>query len=914
MDYGNASCHNEFTDGQAQRMRAAINTQRAGLLQDECTPPCNDNIQASFTRDNAYPLSGDAINFTNTTSGASTYEWLIDGVVSATTNNFTHSFPSAGKYKVTLKAYNGSACFASYSHDVMVTCGVTARFYTDKQKIASKAGIFLESIQFTNQSENATSYQWIMSSNTGMAEQVISTSKDLNYVFQTPGDYLVKLIATNGTCSDTTEAFPIPVADPSADGIVAIQRAECFQQTKVRVTFFVCNYGYVSIPPKTPISFYDDDPRLATANKIGNSFYMPDSVTGTCCGTLYSHVVDAGNLGLNKIYAVFNDSGNMHPFALPNTPLIEKDYTNNITTFQNFAFKINVVPPSAVLEWHDTLQLKAQARPGTVSSYAWSSAKGLSCTNCSAPFLVADSTTTKRVIAVSNLGCSDTAFVDIQVPPYNDYAVTINEVQCAGTDSLYVNFTLDNYFKRGILPETLTVSFYNGNPLTGAATLLKPSYTLPDTIAAKQFTFSTFIKGMPTGNLYAVVNDSAISLPVNLPNTPLLEKNYLNNVSSFAYKPEALLIQPADTTVFRLLPLPLMINTPIYNPASTAWSTGSTYSLSCTACPNPVIIPSRTSVVHAQTENKYGCMLKGDATIKVFPPDMQVQIDETKCYFNTSALVTFTVCMNNLYDSVFANIPVSFYDADPVSGKGRLLLPVFYTPAMQVGKCYTYTTRVTAPTTGQLFAVVNDRGDSTVIPHKQYDETDYSNNIAQAVYTPFKIVITPSDTSIPRLTGIPLVPVAEGGTVSKYTWSPMQFLSCTSCASPVATPQYTMQYEVSARNEYSCTDTALAIIRTHTSSGVFIPDAFTPNSDNLNDVFYLLAGQDVNVIDDFSIFNRWGQKVFSRQNFAPNNPVFGWNGKLHGQDAQAGAYVYQVSATFTNGTKKQYKGTVVLIR
>lgn len=914
MDYGNAGCHNEFTDGQAQRMRAAINTQRAGLLQDECTPPCSDNILATFTRNNAYPLSGDVITFTNTSTGASTYEWLVDGTVLATTTDFTNSFASAGKYRVTLKAYNGNACFSSYSEDVIVTCGVTARFYTDKQKIASKAGIYLDSIQFTNTSENATSYQWIMSSTTGMAEQVISTSKDLNYVFQTPGNYSVKLIATSGACSDTTNIFPVPVADPAADGALGIQKAECYQQTKVRVAFYVCNYGYASIPRNIPVSFYDDDPRLATANKVGSTFFIPDSITGNCCGFIYTHIVDVGSGALNKIYAVFNDSGTTRPLNLPNTNLPESNYNNNIAALTNFAFKITIAPPSAILEWHDTLQLKAAPRAGTVSSYVWSPAKNLSCINCSSPFLLADSTTIKRVIATSNLGCMDTAYVDIQVPPYNDYAVTINDAQCTGRDSLYVNFTLNNYFKRGVLPETLTVSFYSGDPSTGSAVLLKPQYTLPDTILAKQFTFSTFIKAISAGNLYAVVNDSAVSLPVSFPNTLLLEKSYLNNISNILYKPEAIVIQPADTTVFRTLPLALNLKTTIYNPASTLWSAGSTYTLSCSTCTNPIITPYKSSVVQAQTENKYGCLLTGTTNIKVFPPDMQVQILDTKCYLNNSALVTFSICMNNLYDSILAGIPVSFYDGDPATGKGRLLQPIFYTPKMQAGQCYTYTTRVTAPTTNQLFAVVNDKGDSSGVPKKQYDETNYNNNIAQAVYTPFKINIVPADTSIPRLTSVTLASYAQGGTVSAYLWSPMQFLSCTSCASAIVKPQYTMQYQLFARNEFACTDTALATVRTLTSDGVFIPDAFTPNRDNLNDIFYILGGPDVSMIKDFLIYNRWGQKVFSMQNVLPNNPAFGWNGKISADDAPTGAYVYYVVATLANGTQKEYKGTIMLIR
>jgi gliding motility-associated-like protein len=316
----------------------------------------------------------------------------------------------------------------------------------------------------------------------------------------------------------------------------------------------------------------------------------------------------------------------------------------------------------------------------------------------------------------------------------------------------------------------------------------------------------------------------------------------------------------------------------------------------------------------AKTENKFGCLLSGTAAINIFPPDMQVKILDTKCYSDNTALVTFSICMNNNYDSVYANIPVSFYDGNP-GNNGRLLNPVFYTPQLQEGECYTYTTKVAAPLTNKIYAVVNDKGSgSNDVPYKVYNETDYTNNITDSIYTPFRVNITPSDTFIQRLTSIKLTPQGQGGTLTTYLWKSAPFISCTNCATPVVTPQYTMRYELLAKNENFCTDTAVAIVRTHTQREVFIPDAFTPNKDQLNDVLYVLAGPDATMIKEFTIFNRWGQKIFQVQNVAPNNPAFGWNGKVNGQDAATGTYVYYTTMFFADGSQQAYKGTIVLIR
>ncbi len=1115
MDYGNDACHNEFTQGQADRMTAVINTQRSGLLQNECDNPCDQNIVTAFTRNNAYPLPGDSISFTNTSTGAASYQWLVNDMVVSTNIDFGYTFNTVGKYKVTLKAYNGLPCFASYTDYVIVNCGVVARFYTDKRTIASKIPVYPDALIFTNTSENASSWKWMMSNDKGMTEQVISTDKDLVYVFPSPANYTVRLIATNGKCTDTSNFFNIPVADPTQDGVAYMNTVNCYQQTKVRVTLFACNNGYATIPANTPISFYDGDPRQGNANKIGTTFYLPDSITGHCCGFLYTHILDVQRPGLDLLYMVFNDSGNTKPLALPNTSLIENNYANNIMVASNFRWRTAVLPPSAILEPGDTLQLVAQAGPGGVASYAWSPALNLSCTTCGNPYLVADSDRVKRMIATSQFGCVDTAYTNIKVPPADDFTIELNQVECAGADSLYVNFTIRNGFKRGTIPKGLVVSFYDGNPLSPASNILPATFSVPANVNAKQFTYSRLIKAMGTGKLYAVVNDSGTVHPLVLPNTPKLEKDYSNNIHSFdyvkfkvtaapltatlepgdtlqltaaaspgtvasytwsspkllsctvcqntdlvadsnrikmviavnrfgcrdsafvdikvppandytvaindmqcaagdklyinftlynsfkrgvipkgitvafydgdpalatthllppvysvqdtaiakqftysgfvkgipsgsvyavvndsgkvvpvqlpnnihlpekdytnngagySYTPEIVQLQPMDTTVFRTSSFPVKINTTIYNPSSTQWFAGYGYTLSCNQCASPVVQVFDSTKVIMQTENKYGCLIKGTSVINIFPPDMTIRIIETNCYSNSTTLVKFTICMNNNYDSVYANIPVSFYDAVPGSG-ANLLSPVFYTRRIQPGNCYTYQHIIATPATGKLFAMVNDKGANYgTVPVKQYDETNYNNNVANADVIPFNISIQPADTSIARLGTVQLNSSVTGGVLSAWLWKQDPFLSCTNCLNPVVTPGYTKQYVLIAHNEYACTDTAYAVVKTFTGGLINIPSAFSPNRDGLNDIFYILAATGVSTVKEFAVFDRWGQKVFETGNISPNDPRYGWDGTNKGEEAAPGTYVYLVKIPGANGKDQVYKGTIILIR
>jgi gliding motility-associated-like protein len=90
---------------------------------------------------------------------------------------------------------------------------------------------------------------------------------------------------------------------------------------------------------------------------------------------------------------------------------------------------------------------------------------------------------------------------------------------------------------------------------------------------------------------------------------------------------------------------------------------------------------------------------------------------------------------------------------------------------------------------------------------------------------------------------------------------------------------------------------------------LFIPTAFTPNGDNLNDVLTILGGDFTDL--DFRIFNRWGEIIF-----ATNDPQNAWNGKLGAKPAPAGVYIWK--AIYRNilrpGEKLEKQGRFTLIR
>jgi gliding motility-associated-like protein len=86
-----------------------------------------------------------------------------------------------------------------------------------------------------------------------------------------------------------------------------------------------------------------------------------------------------------------------------------------------------------------------------------------------------------------------------------------------------------------------------------------------------------------------------------------------------------------------------------------------------------------------------------------------------------------------------------------------------------------------------------------------------------------------------------------------------------------------------------------------------MPDVFTPNTDNLNDVFSWKGNMKFRSYE-FAIYNRWGMKLFETK-----DPAAGWDGNVSGKRAQDGVYVYRMSGVDTNGKRHSWKGTFTLL-
>jgi gliding motility-associated-like protein len=109
------------------------------------------------------------------------------------------------------------------------------------------------------------------------------------------------------------------------------------------------------------------------------------------------------------------------------------------------------------------------------------------------------------------------------------------------------------------------------------------------------------------------------------------------------------------------------------------------------------------------------------------------------------------------------------------------------------------------------------------------------------------------------------------------------------------------------KSSRGCADTVLKRITIGEDYGLWVPNAFTPNADGINDIFQP-KGFGITKYD-LEIFDRWGEKIFTSNNFE-----VGWDGVYNNKMSQDDVYQWRIRVTNVFGAKKEYIGHVTLIK
>ncbi|MEO7310482.1 MAG: PKD domain-containing protein, partial [Chitinophagaceae bacterium] len=272
------------------------------------------------------------------------------------------------------------------------------------------------------------------------------------------------------------------------------------------------------------------------------------------------------------------------------------------------------------------------------------------------------------------------------------------------------------------------------------------------------------------------------------------------------------------------------------------WQWSPLQNLSCTTCNNPVASPSFTTVYVATGSNSLLCTGSDSITVEVIRPfTMSVSPSDSICIGQSSQL--------------FASGGFR-YSWNPAVGLDRADVP----------------NPISTPLSTTFYRVIG---------FDQYNCFSDTGFVRVAVGQ-LPTVDLGTGATVVAGTNINLNAVITGGPIAIYRWTPTRDLSCTNCGNPVATINTDILYKLEVETFYGCTASDTISFKVNCDpSQVFIPNAFSPDGDGINDILMVRA-KGIAQVKYFRIFNRWGQLVFERSNFGANDPQQGWDGKIKG--------------------------------
>ncbi len=423
---------------------------------------------------------------------------------------------------------------------------------------------------------------------------------------------------------------------------------------------------------------------------------------------------------------------------------------------------------------------------------------------------------------------------------------------------------------------TATIS----SPATVCLNAASPVITFTGAGGSSPYTFTYSVNGAASQTISSGSGNTAtITIPTNIAGTfnyTLVSVSEGSSLSCSQAQPgsASIVIAPlpiVNAGIDRDLCLGSAVSLNATGAAQYLWSPST--GLSCNNCPNPLASPTNNTRYIVRGTSSFGCVSTDTINVNVIRPFlMTASPNDTICVGGSAKLVANGAVIYSWSPSTRLNrTDIASPIASPLS---TTTYRVIGTGAQN---CFRDTAFITIYV-GQL-PTVNAGGD---------------------LHLATGDVVT-------------LKPVVQNGPIIRWLWEPATDLSCTNCPNPRLAVHNDITYTVSVTNQYHCVSKDVINIFTFCKSAqVFIPNAFTPDGDGWNDVL-MIRGKGIHV-NFFRIFNRWGELIFEKKNFEPNDPANGWDGRIRGIPASPDVFVYTAEITCDNNVKYTLKGNTTLLK
>jgi len=151
--------------------------------------------------------------------------------------------------------------------------------------------------------------------------------------------------------------------------------------------------------------------------------------------------------------------------------------------------------------------------------------------------------------------------------------------------------------------------------------------------------------------------------------------------------------------------------------------------------------------------------------------------------------------------------------------------------------------------------------------------------------------------------------------VGQIDWYTQDSLDCIQdCFQQQVSPNSTTLYEVEVMDENGCIDVSNVIVNVQFDRAVYIPNAFSPNGDGINDFFRVFGNSSVLQVRNMLIADRWGEIVYEAENIRLEEEQRFWDGIHRGEYMNDDVLVYYVVVEYIDGRTEEFKGDVTLMR
>lgn len=293
-----------------------------------------------------------------------------------------------------------------------------------------------------------------------------------------------------------------------------------------------------------------------------------------------------------------------------------------------------------------------------------------------------------------------------------------------------------------------------------------------------------------------------------------------------------------------------------------------------------------------------GCDSIVSLNLSIPPAPKELTIRERGCeshdfegtIYNTSTTVNDTLYTASGCDSVYRTIHIIIEENDPY-----------------------YITEIEEHCNSYFYNGINFTNDTIYVAQVYQSQTGCDSAVLQKDIRIDKFVLSlnAEKTEIYKGEKVHLVTSATEN-YNVTSWEPYELLPYQNATSQTLVPESTTTYKVNALSRYLCEGSAeITIVVKDLDKTVFVPNAFSPNGDGLNDIFNpLLNITEAYSIAEFSVYNRYGQLVYVNDGQVNR----GWDGTYNGKPCEQDVYMWVLKVKFIDGTTFEDKGDVHLIR